>query len=221
MANQSQLVPVSFHGDTLFIVSHQGEPFVPVRPVVEGMGIRWQSQHRKLATNPKRWSVIMLMTETNAGPRPALCVPMRKLAGFLATIEPHKVRLEIRAKVELYQAECDDALWDYWSKGQAVNPRSATQAAQVQPNLPPQPAQAAVPYEEYVELLKTRISYLELKSLEKKHKRPNRPFTEADREEIKRLFAAGMSRSAIAKAVDRSSVMVSFVVADMVKGGAQ
>jgi hypothetical protein len=31
---------------------------------------------------------------------------------------------EVAAKVLLYQNECDDALWAYWSKGAAVNPRA-------------------------------------------------------------------------------------------------
>jgi len=217
MTTQSQLVPVSFHGDTLFIVSQDGEPFAPVRPIVEGMGIRWQSQHRKLATNQRRWSVIMMMTETKAGPREALCMPLRKLAGFLATIEPRKVRPEIRAKIELYQAECDDALWDYWTKGQAVNPRTAAPPPPVQPVLP---AQATIPYEEYVGLLKTRIAFLEHQPVEKKQKRPGRPFTDADRAEILRLFAAGMSQNAISKATDRSSALINHVVRSANLGGA-
>lgn len=32
------VVPVSFHGANLFLVEHAAEPYVPMRPVVEGMG---------------------------------------------------------------------------------------------------------------------------------------------------------------------------------------
>ncbi len=217
MTIQSQLVPVSFHGDTLFIVSHQGEPFTPVRPIVENMGLTWGAQQKKLRRSGKRWGVAIMTTPTKTGPQETLCMPLRKLAGFLATIEPRKVRPEIRAKIELYQAECDDALWDYWTKGQAVNPRTAAPPAPVQPVLP---AQATIPYEEYVGLLKTRIAFLEHQPVEKKQKRPGRPFTDADRAEILRLFAAGMSQNAISKATDRSSALINHVVRSANLGGA-
>ncbi|PHM51202.1 antirepressor [Xenorhabdus hominickii] len=48
---------------------------------------------------------------------------LRKLAGWLATISPNKVKPEIRGKVIRYQDECDDVLYEYWTKGIAVNPR--------------------------------------------------------------------------------------------------
>ena len=44
---------------------------------------------------------------------------VRKLPAFLASINPKKVRADLREKVILYQNECDDALWDYWTKGRA------------------------------------------------------------------------------------------------------
>ncbi|BAN98009.1 hypothetical protein E05_32430 [Plautia stali symbiont] len=56
--------------------------------------------------------------------RKMLCLPLRKLAGWLQTINPSKVKSEIRDKVVQYQEECDDVLYDYWTKGIAVNPRT-------------------------------------------------------------------------------------------------
>lgn len=54
-----------------------------------------------------------------------LCMPVRKLPAYLSSITPKKVRPELRAKIELYQAESDDALWDYWTKGQATRAQEA------------------------------------------------------------------------------------------------
>ena len=45
-------------------------------------------------------------------------MPVRKLPAYLASINPNKVRPELREKIILYQNECDDALWNYWMKGQ-------------------------------------------------------------------------------------------------------
>ncbi|ANA72998.1 hypothetical protein A6R75_23650 [Pseudomonas aeruginosa] len=42
----AQVIP--FRQKELLLVGNAGEPFVPMKPVVEGMGLAWQSQHRKL-----------------------------------------------------------------------------------------------------------------------------------------------------------------------------
>ena len=43
------LTPVPFHGDTLYLLEHQGEPYVPVRPICEALGLEWERQRKKLA----------------------------------------------------------------------------------------------------------------------------------------------------------------------------
>lgn len=58
--------------------------------------------------------------------RSCICLPVRKLFGWLMTISPNKIpNLDVRAKVVMYQNECDDVLWDYWTKGLAVNKRAS------------------------------------------------------------------------------------------------
>lgn len=51
------------------------------------------------------------------------CLTLRKLAGWLHTINVGKVRADLREKVARYQNECDDVLYQYWTKGEVVNPR--------------------------------------------------------------------------------------------------
>ena len=43
-----QQMIVSFHNANLSIVNYNGQPYVPMKPIVEGMGLTWQSQHEKL-----------------------------------------------------------------------------------------------------------------------------------------------------------------------------
>ena len=114
-----QLHPVPFHGDTIFCITHENEPYTAMKPIVENMGLAWQSQLAKLNANKERWSITMFVIESQAGPRETVCMPVRKLPAYLAGINPKKVRPELRAKIELYQAESDNALWDYWTKGRA------------------------------------------------------------------------------------------------------
>ncbi|EGK6979712.1 phage antirepressor N-terminal domain-containing protein, partial [Escherichia coli] len=41
------MMTVPFHGNSLYVVNHNGEPYVPMKPVVAGMGLAWQSQLAK------------------------------------------------------------------------------------------------------------------------------------------------------------------------------
>jgi len=120
MADQKELTPVPFHEDTIYAVDHNGEPYTAMRPIIQNMGLDWKNQYNKLLANRERWSVVKITTVADDGKnREVVCIPVRKLAGFLATINHNKVRNELRAKVLAYQHECDDVLWEYWSGGAA------------------------------------------------------------------------------------------------------
>lgn len=115
-----ELLPVTFHGDTIFCIDYQNQPYTPMRPIVENMGLDWGGQAVKLKANRGRWTVEMISTVAQDGvKREMLSMPVRKLPAWLNSINPKKVRPELRAKIELYQAESDDALWNYWMNGRA------------------------------------------------------------------------------------------------------
>lgn len=122
----SQLSPVTFHGDTIFCVTLNDQPYTPMKPIVENLGLNWQSQAAKLSAHAERWGIAIIAIPTSSGDQEMVCIPVRKLPAFLASINPKKVRPELRPKIELYQAECDDALWDYWMKGRAERPATLT-----------------------------------------------------------------------------------------------
>ncbi|MCI6333527.1 MAG: phage antirepressor N-terminal domain-containing protein [Desulfovibrio piger] len=118
-----QLSPVTFHGDTIFCIDYQDQPYTPMRPIVENMGLDWGSQSVKLNANKERWTVAIIATVAQDGSeREMLCMPVRKLPSYLNSINPRKVRPELRERIELYQAESDDALWNYWIHGRAERP---------------------------------------------------------------------------------------------------
>ena len=136
--NSSQLLPVKFHGDTLFCLTYQDQPFTPMKPIVENLGLGWSSQRQKLDSNRERWGVTMIVIPSDSGDQEMVCMPVRKLPAYMNSINPKKVRAELRAKIELYQNESDDALWKYWTDGQAVRQSvhgdtlTATEQAQLQ-----------------------------------------------------------------------------------------
>ena len=116
---EHELSVIPFNQDTIYLTEHEGEPYVPLRPIVENLGLDWGSQYRKVMADQKRWGVVMMTTPSSGGPQETLCIPLRKVAAFLTTIEPRKTREAVRPKLIIYQDTCDQVLWDYWTKGHA------------------------------------------------------------------------------------------------------
>ncbi|WP_460128011.1 phage antirepressor N-terminal domain-containing protein [Pseudomonas sp. S3_A09] len=116
MQTAQQLIPVPFYEDTVVLVGKDNEPLVAMKPIVINIGLDWKSQHSKVT---ERFSSVMVEITTTGGDGKQYamtCLPLRKLPAWLYSISPNKVRPELRDKIIRYQEECDDALWDYWSK---------------------------------------------------------------------------------------------------------
>ena len=87
----SSVIP--FRSAKLLLVERDGQPFIPMKPVVEGMGLDWKSQHAKLQGGRFN-SVMVMITTTGADGKQyeMACLPLRKLAGWLMSIHASKVR---------------------------------------------------------------------------------------------------------------------------------
>ena len=106
-----------------------------MKPIVENMGLAWQTQQRKLSANKERWGITIMVIPTPSGMQEALCMPVRKLPAYFGTISPNRVRKEIRERIILYQNECDDVLWNYWT-GQEVKTKAKQKAIEEKKWLP-------------------------------------------------------------------------------------
>ncbi|MER2800356.1 phage antirepressor N-terminal domain-containing protein [Proteus mirabilis] len=118
-------INVPFHGNNLYVVNFNGEPYVPTKPIVEGMGLTWQSQFEKLKQRFSK-GITEIVIPSKGGEQSMLCLALRKLAGWLHTISPNKVKPEIRDKVIKYQEECDDVLYEYWTTGEVKKKHKST-----------------------------------------------------------------------------------------------
>lgn len=111
-------LPVNFHGNTLHIIDHNSEPYTPMKPIVEGMGLDWRSQQAKVSANPQRYGMVKITIPVNGmvSTQEMLCIPLRKLFGWLCTISPNKVKPELKGKIIQYQNECDEVLYQHWTQ---------------------------------------------------------------------------------------------------------
>lgn len=128
LSQRFQLATVPFRGQTLITIKQDETEFAAMRPIVEGMGLDWTGQQKKLTNQQDKFNCRHMSTVAEDGKkREMLCIPLRKLNGWLFTINPAKIKPEIREKVIQYQEECFEALHDYWHTGHALSPRQQPQ----------------------------------------------------------------------------------------------
>ncbi|HCA5034102.1 TPA: phage antirepressor N-terminal domain-containing protein [Acinetobacter baumannii] len=131
--NSLTQITVPFHNTELLLVEHNGQPYTAMRPIVENIGLDWKTQLIKIKQRFNSVVGEIPTTGKDGKQYKMLCLPLKKLFGWLMTISPNKVKPELRDTVIKYQEECDDVLWDYWIKGQASNPRPKTHKSERTP----------------------------------------------------------------------------------------
>lgn len=119
-------ISVPFNGQQIITAMAAGVTYVAMRPIVENIGIDWAAQFVKLKKQSKKFGCCDIATPSKGGIQKMLCIPLKKLNGWLFSINPEKVRADIRDKLIQYQEECFTVLHDYWTKGKAENPRKKT-----------------------------------------------------------------------------------------------
>ncbi|ACA32581.1 phage antirepressor N-terminal domain-containing protein [Histophilus somni] len=119
MSNQITTQTLSFHGSDLITLKVENVIYTAIRPIVEAIGLDWASQSVKLNKNKEKFGCCDIATPTNGGLQKMLCMPIKKLNGWLFSINPEKVRSDLKEKVICYQEECFEALYNYWHFGKA------------------------------------------------------------------------------------------------------
>ncbi|MDW0618195.1 phage antirepressor N-terminal domain-containing protein [Mannheimia haemolytica] len=120
MSNQITTQTISFYGSDLITLKVEDVIYTAVRPIVEALGLSWGSQSIKLNKNKEKFNCFDIETVGADGKiRQMLCMPIKKLNGWLFSINPEKVRADLKEKVICYQEECFEALYNYWHFGKA------------------------------------------------------------------------------------------------------
>ncbi|HIG8224618.1 TPA: phage antirepressor N-terminal domain-containing protein [Klebsiella pneumoniae] len=117
---------VPFNGQQIITAMAAGIAYVAMKPIVENLGMSWSTQMRKLLSQSEKYGYAHMNIPTKSGIQKMLCLPLKKLNGWLFSINSEKVRADIRDKLIQYQEECFTVLHDYWTKGKAENPRKKT-----------------------------------------------------------------------------------------------
>lgn len=122
-----QIVTVDFYKQSLTLVEKDGEKYVAMRPIVEGIGLDWPSQSVKLHKYSEKFGGCDIATPSKGGVQLTFCIPLKKLNGYLFSINPEKVHKNIKDKVVLYQEECFAALFSHFTNGYSINEKVLTE----------------------------------------------------------------------------------------------
>ncbi|MES9630763.1 phage antirepressor N-terminal domain-containing protein [Escherichia coli] len=118
---------VPFNGQQIITAMAAGVAYVAMKPIAQNLGMSWSTQQTKLMKQISKFNCVhMNMVAADGKLRKLLCLPLKKLNGWLFSINPEKVRADIRDKLIQYQEECFTVLHDYWTKGKAENARKKT-----------------------------------------------------------------------------------------------
>lgn len=117
---EREMLKAQFLGQEITLIDVSGVAYVAMREIVLGIGLDWKAQHRKLIQQTEKFSCGHMTTTGKDGKQyEMLCMPIKKLNGWLFSINPNKVRANLKERLENYQEECFLALWDYWAEGVA------------------------------------------------------------------------------------------------------
>lgn len=120
---------IEFYGDMIDVVElENGQPGVVMRRLVENLGLSWGNQTEKLQ-DPIYMCSVIRTHDTSGREQEMLVMPVKSIPAYLFSINPNKVREDLREKLARYRLECVDVLYNYWARGYAINPRPTVESS--------------------------------------------------------------------------------------------
>jgi hypothetical protein len=112
---------INFNNDEIVVVDNK----VSVKKLCENIGLTGlSSQYEKIKKDESFESEIILY-DINGVIQEVLFIPINKIDGWLFSINPNKVKPEVKQKLIEYKKECFNVLNNYFNNGIAVNHRAS------------------------------------------------------------------------------------------------
>lgn len=105
------------NGVDIVAVEKDGTIYVPIKPICDAIGIAFPAQYSKLQEDTflAPTVTIIVMVAADGKEREMVCLPLRYVYGWLATINPGKVAETAREAVIRYRRECYDVLYEHFT----------------------------------------------------------------------------------------------------------
>lgn len=114
MSKTFEVVP--FHGHEILTVSIGEEIIVPLKPIVDAIGLAWNAQFERVKRHPVLSKGIRVTRIPSAGGMQEMVgLALNMLPGFLATIQSERIKEPVvRERVILFQAEAFEVLFAHF-----------------------------------------------------------------------------------------------------------
>ena len=134
--SSTQLETIQFHNQSLIVLNHENKPYIAMKPVCENIGLDWHAQRQRIHRHHVlSKGEVMITLPSKSGNQEYVCLPISMLNGWLFGIDTNRVKPEIRQKLEQYQLECFDVLYNHFMPkvaSQYPNTISVEQQQQIQ-----------------------------------------------------------------------------------------
>lgn len=105
------------NGVEIVSVEKDGTIYVPIKPICDAIGIESEPQRVKIQNDEffNSTTTIIVVVAADGKEREMVCLPLRYVYGWLATINPGKVAESARDAVIRYRRECYDVLYEHFT----------------------------------------------------------------------------------------------------------
>lgn len=118
MENQT----ITVNNKEILITSKNGEKYVAIKPICEAIGVDYDNQIDKINKDEILSELTPLRGATGADGKEykMRVISLRYVFGWLFTINPNKVKPEIKQQIINYKKQCYDALFDSFTKRTSI-----------------------------------------------------------------------------------------------------
>lgn len=100
------------------VKNESGEIYVPIKPICQAIGIDPEGQRQRIIRDRRLSSVAFTVKATGADGKlyDMFSLPLKYSYGWIFSIDTNLVSEASRSKVEMYQDECYDVLYDHFER---------------------------------------------------------------------------------------------------------
>ena len=106
---------IPYKGSEIVTTSINGVVYVAMKPFVDAMGLNWDTQNEKLKMDDRFNYTLKGIVAKDGKNREMMCLEVYQLPAFLYSINPNKVRKDLKNKIIAFQSETFKVINEYWN----------------------------------------------------------------------------------------------------------
>ncbi len=117
-----ELIKVDFKSNQIEVIEETQS--IVIKDICEHIGLKFRTQYDKIKLD-ESYESKLIKVQTKGGLQEVFTIPLSKLNGWLFSINPNKVKPEVKQKLIEYKKECFNVLNNYFNNGIAINHRAS------------------------------------------------------------------------------------------------